>query len=84
MQNVVVKKLTCKGTLRQVFICLGPPSLQGFVGSESVQIKSVKLLRIWSPTELNNSHPPPRHTLCTSLYCSMTQGKGGKLNRREG
>jgi hypothetical protein len=25
-----LKKLTCKGTLRQVFICLRPPPLVGF------------------------------------------------------
>jgi hypothetical protein len=24
MQNVVIKKLTCKGTMRQVFFCLRP------------------------------------------------------------
>ncbi len=47
------KKLTCKGTLRQVFICLRSPPLLGFclgwkdnfVGSESGQIHSVKLLQ---------------------------------------
>jgi hypothetical protein len=46
-------KLPCKGTLRQVFICLRPSPLLGFclgwstsnsVGSESDQILSVKLL----------------------------------------
>jgi hypothetical protein len=52
MQNVVIKKNFCKGTLRQVFICLRPPPLldcclgwsSNFVGSESGQIQSVKLL----------------------------------------
>ncbi len=46
------KKIACKGTLGQVFICLRPPPLLGFclgwssnsVGSESGQILSVKLL----------------------------------------
>ncbi len=55
-----LKKLPCKGTLRQVFICLRPPSLLGFclgwcsnfVGSESGQKQSVRLCRIWSPTQL--------------------------------
>jgi hypothetical protein len=44
-----LKKLTCKGTLRQEFICLRPPPLLGFclgwsgnfVGSESVVTKTV-------------------------------------------
>jgi hypothetical protein len=48
-----LKKLTCKRTLRQVFICLRPPPLLGsclgwssnFVGSEAGQIQSVILLR---------------------------------------
>jgi hypothetical protein len=47
------KKLTSKGNLRQVFICLKPPPLLGFrlgwlsnfEGSESGQIYSVKLLQ---------------------------------------
>ncbi len=48
-----LKTLTCKGIMRQVFICLGPPTLIGlclgwssnFVGSESGHIESVKLLQ---------------------------------------
>jgi hypothetical protein len=48
-----LKKFTCVGTLWQVFICLRPPPLLGyclrwsnnFVGSESGQIQSVKLLQ---------------------------------------
>jgi hypothetical protein len=47
------KKMTRKGTLWQVFICLNPPPLLGFclgwcinfVGSESGQKQSVKLLQ---------------------------------------
>ncbi len=68
------KKMTCKGTLRQVFICLRPPPLRGFclgwsnnfVGSESAQ--SVKLLqnmvvnsgRIlgWNPDKSLQGFPP--------------------------
>jgi hypothetical protein len=30
MQNVVIQKSTCKGTLRQVFICIRPPPLLGY------------------------------------------------------
>jgi hypothetical protein len=51
MQNFVIQK----GTLRQRFICLRPPPLLGlclgwssnFVGSESGQSQSVKLLQSW-------------------------------------
>jgi hypothetical protein len=45
-----LKKVTWKGTLRQLFICLRPPPLLGwwsnFVGSEFGQIKSVNSYRI--------------------------------------
>ena len=37
-----LKKFTCKGTLRQVFICLGWSS--NFLGSESGQTQRFKLL----------------------------------------
>jgi hypothetical protein len=48
-----LKKLICKGTLRQVFICMRPPPLLGFwlgrqgnfVFSESGRLQSVKLLQ---------------------------------------
>jgi hypothetical protein len=54
------KKLTCKGTLRRVFICLRPLPLLGFylgwsnnlVVSESGQIQSVKLLQNIVPSEV--------------------------------
>jgi hypothetical protein len=47
--SAFLKKLTCTGTWRQVFICLMPALLLGFfggskknvVGSESYQIHSV-------------------------------------------
>ncbi len=53
VQNVVIlNKFTCKGTLRQVFICLRPTPLLGllgvssnFVGSESGHIQSIKRLQ---------------------------------------
>ncbi len=62
------KKFTCKGTLRQVFICVRPPPLLGFclggkrnfVGSESGQIHRVlNSCRIWSPTGHNTPQPLP-------------------------
>ncbi len=65
-----IKKLTCKGTLRQVFICLRPPPLLGFclgrfsnfVDSESGQIKSVKLLQNMVSNRTRHPPPPPSHT----------------------
>jgi hypothetical protein len=83
------KKLTCKGTLRQVFLCLTPPPLLGFclgwssnfVGSESGQIQSVKLL--YNMVSNRNRHPQPlpaTHCLYI-LYCET--GKGGWEGRVE-
>jgi hypothetical protein len=65
MQNVVIKNFTCKGTVRQVVICLRPPSLlcfclvwsNNYVDSESGQIN--KLLQNMSITQLNTLHPLP-------------------------
>ncbi len=62
-----LKKLTCKWTLWQAFICLMPPLL-GFclgwssnsVGSESGQIQSVKLQQNMVS---NRTEHPPSHTL---------------------
>ncbi len=61
-----LKKLACKGTLRQEFICLRPPPLLGFclgwlsnfVGSECGQKQSVKLLQnmVFDTTQ---HHPIP-------------------------
>ncbi len=72
-----LKKLTCKGTLRQVFICLMPLPLldfylqwsTNFVGSESGQIQSVKLLQ--NLVSNTTQHPPPTpsqpHTVCRNF-----------------
>ncbi len=67
-------KLSCKGTLRQMFICLRPPPLLGFclgwssnfVGSESGQTKSVKLMQNMVSNRTQHPPPPPSHTL--SVY----------------
>jgi hypothetical protein len=69
-----LNKLTCKGTLWQVFIYLVPSRLldfilgwpSNFVGSESCQIQSVKLLQNMLGTPY--APPPPPHT----------QGEGGE------
>ncbi len=63
------KQLTFKRTLRQMVICLRPPPLLGclvlsstFVGSESGQIQSVKLLQVQNMVSmqgLNTPHPLP-------------------------
>ncbi len=79
-----LKKLTCKGTLRQVFICLRPPFLLGFclgwssnyVGSKSGQIYRVlNSCRLWSSTGLNTPHPLPATHCLYVLY--FDTGKGG-------
>jgi hypothetical protein len=65
--NVVIKKIELSRDLRQVFITLRPPPLQGlclgwsssFVGSESGQVQSVKLLQ----NMVSNNPQPPSHTL---------------------
>jgi hypothetical protein len=70
------KKFNCKGTLRQVYICLRPPPLLGFglgwsrnfVGSESGHIQ-----RVWSPTGLHTPHSLP---VAHCLYCDAGKGKG--------
>jgi len=87
-----LKKLTCKGTLQQVFICvkllqvficLRPPPLQGFclgwssnfVGSESGQKQSVKLLQNMASNTTQYPPPPPSHTL--SVYTVRSLWEGG-------
>ncbi len=70
-----LKKLTCKRTLRHVSICLRSPPLLGFclgwcgnfIGSESGQKQSFKLLQnMVSNTTHHPPSPPPSHTL--SVY----------------
>jgi hypothetical protein len=89
-------KLTCKGTLRQVFICLSTPPLLGyclgwssnFVGSLSGQMQSVNFAE-YGLQALNTPHsPPPSHSLSVCLYCILTLGRedgvgaGGEQERR--
>ncbi len=91
-----LKKLTCKWTLRQVFLCLSPPRLLGFclgwssnfIGSESGQIHSVKLLQNVVFSRTQHPTPSPSHTLSVQyvLYVLYfeTGGGGRELNQREG
>ncbi len=88
-----LKKLTCQGTLRQVSICLRPSPLLGFclgwssnfVGSESGQVQSAKLLKNMISNRNQRPHPLPA-TQCLFILYFYT-GKGGKgreFKRREG
>jgi hypothetical protein len=82
-----------KGTLRQAIICLRPPPLLGFclgwssnfVGSESGQIESVKLLL--NILQHNSTpHPHPVTHCLYLLYFDTVKGGmgggGGELERR--
>jgi hypothetical protein len=72
-----LKKFTCEGTFQQVFICLGPPPILGFclgwpsnfVGSESGQIQSVKLLQ--NMVSNRDEHPPPPSSHTLSEYAVL-------------
>jgi hypothetical protein len=70
-----LQKLTSKGTLQQVFICLRPPPLlcfclgggsSNFVGPEYGQIQGVKLLQHMVSTGLNT--PPLPSTKCDFFF----------------
>ncbi len=66
-------KLTCKGAMRQVFMCLRTPTLR---------YRVLNSCRIWSPTGLNTP-TSPSHTL--SVYPVLLHREGGiELNQREG
>jgi hypothetical protein len=85
-----LKKLTCKKwTLRQVSevpsslrICLGWSS--NFVGSESGQIQSVKLLQNGYGLQQNPIPPFLPYTLYAYIQYTYTHSGGGELNQREG
>jgi hypothetical protein len=84
-----LKQLTCKGTARQVFICLRLPFLLGFclgwcsnfVGFKSGQTQSAYLLQNMVSNGTQHPHPIP------TTHCTLTQERGGEgeeLNQREG
>ncbi len=95
-----LKKLTCKATLRQVFICLRPPTLlsfclgwcSNFVSSESVhcQIQSVKLIQNMVSNRAQHPHALPVTHCLYIMYCTvpyLDTGKGGgrgEANQWEG
>jgi hypothetical protein len=78
-----LKKSTCNGTLRQVFICLRSPPILGFclgwegnfLGSKSRQIQSVQLLQDMASTSTTQHAPFRPHTVFK--YCTLTLGEGG-------
>ncbi len=80
------KKLTCKRTLRQVFICLRPPPLlrfclgwsSNFVGSKSGQKQSVKLLQNLVSTGYKPPPPLPATHCLYILYFDTGKGEGGR------
>jgi hypothetical protein len=88
-----LKKLACKGTLRQVFICLRHPPLLGFclgwlsifVGSECGQKQSVKLLQnMVSNTTQHHPIPFQIHTACIHSTLTWERGEGlGKWTREK-
>ncbi len=69
-------------TFRQVFICLRPPPLLGFclgwsnnfVGSESCQIQSVKLLLYVYGLQQDSAPPTPSSHFLS--VCALTQRRG--------
>jgi hypothetical protein len=88
MQNVdILKKFTCKGTLRHVYFCLRPPPHLGFclgwsrnfVGSESGQVESVKLLK-----NIVSNRMHTVYVLYIQYNYSHREGGEGELNQREG
>ncbi len=82
--------------LRQVFLCLRPPSIDfclgrsiNFVGSESGQKQSVKLLQnMVSNTTQHHPTPSQPHTVCVTvayfLCCTTTerQGRDGSITKK--
>ncbi len=87
-----LKKLTSKGTLRQVFYLSEAPSppflfrvVSNFIGSESGQKQSVKLLQNMVSNTAQHLHPlPATHSLYV-LYFEFGKGGGvGEVNQREG
>ncbi len=70
-----LKRFTCKGTWRQVFICLSPSPLLGFC-SEPVQIQSVKLLQNMVSNRTQQPHPLPVTHCVYILYFDTGKGEG--------
>ncbi len=82
-----LKKLTCKGNLRQMFICLSPPPLLGFCLGWSIAIlyvlnlvryRVLNFCKIWSPTGLNTP-PSQRLSVFTVLWHRVGGGGGGRV-----
>ncbi len=82
------KNFTCKGTLRQVFLCLSATPFpfigfclgwsSNFVGSESGQIQSVKLLENMVSNRTPNPVPP------YSILIHKGNGGGGRVEPGRG
>ncbi len=83
-----LKKLTFKGTVRQVFIWLRHPPIDfclgwciNFVGSESGQVQRVKFLQnMVSNTTQHHPTPYQPHTVCVTVayFCTARQERPGR------
>ena len=90
-----LKKITCKGTLRQVLICVRFPPLLGYclgwssncVSSESGQIQRIKLLQnMVSNRTQQSTFPTPSQPLTVCVYYTLGGkwlGEGGRKWTRE-
>jgi hypothetical protein len=58
--------------------------LSYFVGTESGQIQSVKLLQNMVSNRTQHHPPTPLHTLRTCTYSDRKEEEGGEFNQREG
>ncbi len=88
-----LNKLTSKATLRQVFIYLRPSRLLdfslgwpcNFVGSESCQIQSVKLLQNMLSNRTPSPSPPPPHCIwiynIPYLFTRERRGRGEQITK---
>ncbi len=90
-----LKKLTCNGTLRQVFIFLRLSPYLGFCLEENQfcrfwiwsEKRVVNSCRKWTSTQLNTPPPPHPHpaTICRYiLYFFVGKGGGGAGEKRRG
>jgi hypothetical protein len=64
--------------------CLRWSSNFALVGYGSGQIQSVKLLQNMVSNRAQQQPPTPSLPLTVFIYCTLTQGRGKEVNKREG
>ncbi len=82
------KNFSCKGTLRQLFICLRPPPdldyclwwPSHFVGSESGQIQNVQSLQNMVSNRTQHYLPLPSHSLPVFTVLWHREGERGEVD----